>query len=622
LQRGYSLINVILLSALITILATALLNITRVNVRTSHASLAFQLAEKAANAGYTRAAKEIKERGFCNISGSLTGSVGDAQYEVSVKRSGRICFIKSVGTYRRARVVKTGIVQAFYGVGLYTVRGNVDAELYRGVRLSGCDYTEDPVCVVPAFIVSGRINTGIEPQRCCSNDDAGVVGCTYSESCDPADGGGPGLYGNPAIVEGVEFTDLIPLFFNVNCFNAYGGVCDEGLLQIFEREYGEDLMSFNNDWGVPTLSLSQLTPTVSSDCIVQDKMVDLEDYEDCSTLVLSNLSGLIRIEGHRDTPLELYFLRQEGNDNAVLLLGTPLPSGSALYSHFPLLLSSSPSCRDFYTSSSQGSELYRFLLNEANETANCFSLGEDSDSLRLEGVRIFTTADVFTDDDGFTFDNSILVIAPEDPQELNDTTPYTYSWFRLRPRGDLVVRNSALFVAHTRFADGELVRLLDTLLYTYAYACPDCSRNSSTSSLDACRDDLNRCGWFGRRVNLLIGRGAGGAERPSLIISNNTSVYIDSPRRTVYIWGAFVGQDVTYLLWRNTNEQDYRGFLVRNFPPDLTLRIRIGDGFSLEFRKSLLDALTQNFWFFRKVNCIRDDTSLETQLVQTRSITY
>ncbi|NPB07987.1 MAG: hypothetical protein GXN96_03560, partial [Aquificae bacterium] len=237
-MRGFSLANTVILSAFITIVSVLGLIVVNFNLKSTRAEARYQIAEKAANAGFIEAANLIQESGFCDVYQTLSGTVGDATYTVEIRRSGRICFIRSEGRIGNARVVKTGIVQAYYGVGLYTVRGNVDAELGSGVRLSGCDYHADPVCVVPAFIASGTVNTTLPPQRCCQNDNAGLVGCAYSDPCIPADDGGVGLYGNPAIVTGVQFRDLIPLFFNANCFNVHSDGCDVGLLQIFEQEYG------------------------------------------------------------------------------------------------------------------------------------------------------------------------------------------------------------------------------------------------------------------------------------------------------------------------------------------------------------------------------------------------
>ena len=160
-------------------------------------------------------------------------------------------------------------------------------------------------------------------------------------------------------------------------------------------------------------------------------------------------------------------------------------------------------------------------------------------------------------------------------------------------------------------------------MYVYAYACPNCSRDYSTSSLDACYNyNLRWCGWYGRRIRLSIGRSSSGEERPSLIISNNSTVYTNRPRGRVYIWGAFIGEDVTYLLWTRVRYQDFRGFLVRNFPSSLSLRIRIYRNFSLEFNKDFLDRLANNFWYFRKIQCIRDDINPLTQLIHTILTAY
>jgi len=627
-MRGFSLANTIILSTFILIIALFGLMVTNFNFSSTRAEARYQLAEKAANAGFVQAANLIQRTGFCDISQTITGDVGDATYRVEIKRSGRVCFIRSVGEADGARVVKTGIVQAYYGVGLYTVRGNVDAELGAGVRLSGCDYNADPVCVVPAFIASGNVTSTLPPQRCCQNDDAGLAGCAYTDNCVPADDGGSGLYGNPAIVTHVQFRDLIPLFFNVNCFNIHSDGCDEGLLQVFEREYG---VIFDNEYGIPRAGLDTLDPNVPNDCVIEnDNYINFEnEYLDCEELVLSNYSNtFVYLYGYnsaRPKPT-VYILRQHNNDNVIVFVSDNLSAqGFRLLSHFPIFLGSSWSCYDFCRTSNDCDIVYwftRYIVGR-NLANTCFSYSEDGTGFTLENVQIVTTKDIFTDDNGITLRDSTIVIAPDDINDTNNNPDAYHSGYRLRVMRGITLDKSQLFVKHIRFSDYSVVNVWDSLVYMYAYACPNCSRTSDTSSLDACRNnDIDWCGWYGRYITLNIGRDDAGRERPSLLISNNSTVHTSYPMGTVYIWGAFVGQDVTYLSWYGVERQHYRGFLIRNFPPQLTLRIRISDGFTMEFRKSILDKLSDNFWFFRKVNCIRDDISVKTQLIQTRSTTY
>ncbi|NPB07213.1 MAG: hypothetical protein GXO03_06395, partial [Aquificae bacterium] len=369
MRRGFSLINVVLTTSLTTVLLFALLSLLDLNTRATHAGTALVLAQKAADAGYRMASRRIYEQGFCDVRGKLEGKVGPASYEVSFRRSGRVCFIRSVGSYRNARVVVTGIVQAFYGVGLYTVRGNVEARLGEGVRLSGCDYGQQPACVVPAFIASGAVETTLEPKNCCLNDDASVGPCGEETPCDPADGGGPGVYGHPAVVPFVPFTDLIPLFFNVNCFNAYAEGCEEGLLEVLEREYGAGVLTFQNPWGVPTLP-----DLIPEGCSATGYEIDLSaEYAQCDALTLER-PGVYFVKGTRQRPLKLVVPFERG----AVFLSASLPEGSEVYSHAPLFLSSSPSCREFYTNRAQSRTLTDYLLNEAGTTGGCFYRPEDA----------------------------------------------------------------------------------------------------------------------------------------------------------------------------------------------------------------------------------------------------
>ena len=67
------------------------------------------------------------------------------------------------------------------------------------------------------------------------------------------------------------------------------------------------------------------------------------------------------------------------------------------------------------------------------------------------------------------------------------------------------------------------------------------------------------------------------------------------------------GEDVTYLTWTGVTLQDFRGFLIRNFPPTLTLSINItSSDFKMNFSKSIIDALVNKYRFFREVECVRD----------------
>ena len=581
LRRGFSLPNVIILSGFITLLGIAGLIIANLNAATSRAEDAYFWAEKAANAGMLEAMQRIRTTGFCDASDTFNGKIGDvnAEYEVNIRRSGRICFIRSEGSFRNARVVKAGILQAYYGAGLYTVRGNVDAQLGSGVRLSGCDNTVRPVCYVPAFITSGKVSSAIPPKACTQ------------------DSGGAGVYGGTtgaeAILTYVKFKDLIPLFFNVNCFNnKKDSKCDEGLLQIFEREYGinpsnrrQDLY-FDNQWGIPRVNFSGLPPggacvtggTWQNNAYVVD--VSSSNLAGCTNISIDIPSSAnVIITGVVNRYLNIYALDRD--ISSVRITSQISYQGFTLYSNRPVSIES-----DIRNA--------RIVIDDQNLTVAANRTIRDSTIIL-----------------GFS--------------NINATNSVTNANGNIRTSGNITLDKSYVFARHIRFNDNSTVNIYDSLIYVYAYACPSCSR-SGRSSLDACINNPAACGWFGSGNRFYAGYDINtGQYKPSLIISNNSTVRFDYPNGTIYIVGAFVGEDITYLLYYGyvgQINQRYLGFLVRNFPPNETLHINIGAGFTLEFNKTVLDKLYDNFWYFRRVYCIMDDISPGTQLIHTRLIAY
>ena len=126
------------------------------------------------------------------------------------------------------------------------------------------------------------------------------------------------------------------------------------------------------------------------------------------------------------------------------------------------------------------------------------------------------------------------------------------------------------------------------------------------------------------QLSLNIGRASDGTARPVLFISNNTTVRTTNPNGTVYIWGTWYGEDVTYLSWSpSTLFHDFRGFLIRNFPPTLSLTINISSSnFKMNFSKPIIDTISNRYRFFREVECVRDPLMPKAQLLQTRMTSY
>ena len=147
----------------------------------------------------------------------------------------------------------------------------------------------------------------------------------------------------------------------------------------------------------------------------------------------------------------------------------------------------------------------------------------------------------------------------------------------------------------------------------YANACPECGRDNNTASIIACRDDDRRCGWFsqgnaffGTDANRNI-QDASGRPLVSLLINNNSVVRANNN----FFGGIYFGQDVNYIWGFGAV---VRGFLVRNFPDNLSLDIGFNQNTDFRFRLDAINNLRYDpnrqgfpgFWFVRRVDCVRE----------------
>ncbi|HIJ59495.1 MAG TPA: hypothetical protein HPP56_02600 [Nitrospirae bacterium] len=650
---GFALMMALLSLLLVSIIGVTGLNIVTTNLQTTQADESLNLAEKSANAGILRAVDEVNKTGICTDQ-QLQGNLGNAQYTANINRSGRICFIKSEGKSGNAKAIKTSIIQSFYGLGLYTVRGNVNANLSGStVRLSGCDTTVTPTCFLPAFIASGAVNTTLQSRQCSQDSQSA------------------GLYGNPAIYPNVIFNDLIPLFFNVDCFNTHSSQnCGLGLLQVFENEYGRNPdityandvnknydMRFNNGWGIPTLnrnnipsSLPLTNPTVPVDatCTTTTTITTLDlsnQFTSCNYIIIPTTgTNNLTISGNGlrggTQRVRIYDQRNGGTrtvstntQNFILDIRTSgrsltINSGANNFIVYNNGSTSITNSSNFYAFTSASTTITGDGNNNSSNNFVLYNTGTTTyQSLNNGKVKDFkhrSTNNVILNNN-VVLENGTIIIAQNDTNDINNLNNPATS-LNLISNGTFTMRNMNLFVRSMRFADNTVVNIFDSLIYLYTYACPNCSRASSDSSLNACATDNRWCGWVGNasgaRFAINLGRGPNNEQWPVLIISNNTTLHTESLPGTAYIWGAFVGQDVTYLRWIGAPAQSFRGFLIRNFPPNLSLNINIGGNFTLEFRKSLIDQLSSKYWFFRKIDCIQDDMNPLTQKVQTGMSAY
>lgn len=700
-QKGFSLVTVLVLSLVIFLIGSTGLYIATTGVKMTKADMNLNLAEKAANAGLMDALDRINQAGTGGTTSEITGNIGVPTYKTLIEFGGRnLWFLSSEGKDRPSNnsssVVKTALFQGFYGAGLYTVRGNVNATL-GGARLSGCDVVDatDPNddCLVPAFVAAGTVNATV-PQNDCSTNSA-------------TNGTSTGLYGNPAIVN-MDQGDLSRMFFRVQCFNKFGNTrCNTSLLDFFEFDYGwnrngtpmdtsddvkdMDFLQATNNLGIPIITIPAVTIPVlpilpvplppGTYCLHSGSTLNLQTQCTAFTdIVIASTVGNVTISGIRDIgtptspkpPVNIYtggssnkvkfdgavnfnfsatnnplsitvnnsanftinsrVNGTEGNSltgNNSFAVFTTRPTTLSNNSVFSVTTSAGTTLSDTNsnftlnttgsTSISSGSSLPdgRIYTTNASMTLNGTVSGSVTNPFRIVSTNRITAAA------GANLSDGVIITGFQSIMDANINSATAPQYFDAL--GNITTNNVNIFARSLRFANSSTARILNSLIYVYAFACPNCPRTASDSSLVACNTTNNMwCGWYaGSNVSLNIGRDASGNAAPVLFISNNTTVRTINPSRTVYIWGVWYGEDVTYQSWYGASNVDIAGFLVRNFPPLLTLSINISSsGFRMNFDRGMIDTVSSRYRFFRRVQCIREPLTPRAQLIQTRMTNY
>jgi hypothetical protein len=622
-NRGFTLVVVMILSLAIMLLGGTAMFIASVNFKTSAADKKYNHAAKAANAGLLNAFDEINRMGTGGANRSISGTMQDTSYSASVLYGGKsLWFLSSKGLMHDSQVIKTALFQGYSGVGLYTVRGRVHAVLNSGSRISACDASADPDCFVPAFVASGTIKTGPNERKSCAA--AGAV-----------DGTTAGLFGAPAILN-MSQEDLSGNFFKVDCFNKYHHAdCTTSLLDYLEYDYGrnpadqrQDVSFGQNDnaLGIPVVIIPVLPPlpAVSSGCIfpvsgnMHGRTLNLNsDLTNCKEIIFNSAAStvIIRGDGTRNgTPVKIY---TNGNSNQ------PTFDGASNFIFY-----TTGNDKTIAVSNSSDFTMYsthEVTMNDTNSRFILYNTGVTSLNGTVSGTtdrpfRIVSANKINIGSAGISLTNGSIMTGPVAFAETNNVGAVQ----NLEAAGNLTIENVNIFARSIRFARNSTVKILDSLVYVYAHACPDCSRTDSESSLNACVTTDNRwCGWYGDGVNLNIGRDVDGTARPVLFLSNNTTVQTIRPSGTVYIWGVWYGEGVTHLSSKEAPSQNLNGFLVRNFPSGMTLGITIpGSGFTMNFSKPMMDVVANKYRFFRKVECVRDPLTPKAQLLQTGMTSY
>lgn len=639
-NKGFSLITVLVLSLVMFLIGGTGLYIAATNFRATRADINLNIAEKASNAGLLNAFDDINMKGTGAKNEENEHPLGNASYKTKTTLGGKnVWFVSSQGVYDRANVVKTAMFQGYYGVGLYTVRGQVDADL-NGARLSGCDMdsTVASNCYVPAFIAFTTKIPSSKPQTCTDKDGKPVSAAV--------DGKSDGVYGNPATYN-LDQGDLSKIFFKVKCFNKFNNAgCKVSLLDYLENDYGwnsshtEQQMFFQqtganaNSLGIPVVNLSppDLPASGPGACVYSLatglNLAATATFKDCKDIVITS-TPVITGNGIRSgKPVKIYAYG-----------GAPTFSNASNFKLYTTTAFTVTNSSDFaingasdnaintgnsnFTINTTGNTVFKganigFVLNTTGTTTLSGTIGAAAYPFRIVSTNKITA------EAEAVLTNGTLITGPVTTNVANNEgINLSSSPQNLEAKGNVTFDNVNIFARKLDFAEYSNVRILNSLVYVYAHACPECSRSTSNSSLVACDQDSGWCGWYGKNISLNIGRASDGTAKPVLFISNNTSVKVQSPRGVAYTWGVWYGEDVTYLIWKDQNGWDFSGFLIRNFPPDLVLGISLKSSkIRLNFSKSVIDAISGRYRFFRQVECVRDPLTPKAQMIQTRMTNY
>ncbi|QER42574.1 hypothetical protein F1847_07400 [Thermodesulfobacterium sp. TA1] len=625
-KKGFALVTALILCFVLSVIGTAAITLSYISYQTSMAEKNFYLAEKAANVCLLAAVDEINRTGFCGNQEYTASGLGyqlpyGTTCKVTSTQSTNICFLRAEGQARSSRVFKTTIIQGFYGAGLYTVRGGVSAS-YSGGLLTGCDAANN--CTVPAFIASsGTINLGSATPRYCPQTSS------------------TGIWGNPPTYTNAAFRDLVPLFFNVNCFASdfYNPNyrCNYGLTDALRDTYGWVYRNNNQTYFTPypndqpsnnatdfyfsPYGEPVINPTLKSDLSSPSSITSIP----CSFINNSTSYNLNNFcsDYYYPNPTCGNYTIVFTTSSTITLTGT-LPSncgGTDISSRWVTIFLPKGGTINNLNGNLPVSQT---SLGEWRYRLNIYSGGPLTISNGLNFTRILTNATVNISS-GITINNStvIQVLNHETennnanaPQNLiNSRTTYFY--------------DSKIISRHIRFVNNHFYAFR-TLLYLYANACPNCVRNTSDPNQNPCYTGSNyyRCGWYGGSYNAYIGMYGNGTyllpDRTPLtsIVINNNSIVRSS---NFYIAGIYFGQDVNYLLG---SVSVIRGFLVRNFPPNLSLRIGFNSNTNFQFKLDAINSLRydplsrRGFWFVRKVECIREKPTPAYFSIITRMTTW
>ncbi|GAB6077802.1 pilus assembly PilX family protein [Hydrogenobaculum acidophilum] len=577
-SRGFSIVTVLGLTLIISLIGATAMYISLIDNRVTGATSKYELADKAAEFGLLQAVDSIQASGFCNNT-TNSGTDGLATYTTQIQRSSNICFVRSTGQVGSSKVVKTAIIQSYYGLGLYTVRGGVSAT-YKGGRLSGCDRSTG--CYVPAFIASGKIN--LNGAR------------TYS--C-PVDNGSKRIFGNPAIINGVKFIDLTPLFFNVDCENSIRDNCDYGLNNALEDTFATDPNTNIKDFTIDQYNQVILTNAVENSFYTPPATtpcpLDANNNLNLANLTLSgscyiNQSG-VDIYGTLPSGVQytIYILSQNANGTILENVNGNTPSANnnygipnynlTIYANTPITISDG-------------------LFNTRLITDSNITYTYNGNAPLNHGVPTTTYTNPNPNPNGYNdpytyLKNDVIIQGYDNSNEGNNIPQIGLVGDNASQIVDLYLKNTELFTRQIIFNDSSSNYFANSLVYLYADSFQaNLPPTNGTQSKNDCNNNIYQCGWtdYGEQFseNVSFGNDINNNQAPSLLVNNNSVVLGGSESFT----GIYFGEDVNYI-W--SSGATVNGFLVRNFPPNLSLQIKFDNNTKFQFSKNAINALSNEF---------------------------
>lgn len=590
-NKGYVLLVVLVFSIIIALIGAGLALMSKQSFLSTRANILFNKVQKAAHYGIMEGLKRIITAGGICEEGNIENilNVEGAEVRLTTSRRGLVCFLRSEATYGNAKAVIVASTQGFYGIGTYTVKGNVSANVGGGL-ISGCDTINN--CNIPGFMLSGTLTTSA-PTRTCTNP------------------GSYGIYGVPPYRDKVKFYDLVPLVFNVNCFYE--------LLNVLENEsqgtgYPMGLGS-NPFWNAK-----------------KDIEFDKGGLNACPDPRKTDEAGLIMGKltiNFPSLPNDIPgFCQVSKNKNLTLNLST---MGLAVEGEGSIDLSN---CTKVLLNTSKSINIngkakeIKFIYTQ-NNNGITISGAENGILINLNTTKVSINSNFYpfvVYSKGPITLNNVDYIRAISKENINISHPHlTYSTLITEKDvvnlvNDMNLENVNIFAKRLNFGSNKnSVNISGGLLYLYTLA--DKNRDNNTVLYNGCNWGANpgNCAWYGYNIPTI---NIGTVDNPVLIILVNSATYLGDPNR-VNINTLLFGEGVTYLTWKGDNyTQNYEGILVRNFPSTETLNINITSGFILKFNYAIINKLNQNYWIVRRFECIKDDPLPQAQVIQTLHTSY